>query len=247
MLWHKAWLESRVRFLVSAVVLSAYCVSFVQRARFDFPPLTEPTLRYSVFVWRGIYNGADTLMFVIVAVMLGLGGLQRERAAGTASYTLALPVSRLRLLATRVAVGWIEIAALASIPVLVVPWMSSHLAGRVYPVSQTLEFALLFAFTGTVWVASGCLWSAVFSGEHTGTVACVLTPVLYAAAINGTRLRQFPGVNILNVMNGTGMPYLDRVTALLIGPLPWTNLVAVACVAAALFGVAAFVTARRDF
>ena len=125
MLWYKAWLESRVRFLVSAIVLSAYCVAFVQRARFDFPPLTEPTLRYSVFVWRGIYNGADTLMFVIVAVMLGLGGLQRERAAGTTSYTLALPVSRLRL-ATRVAVGWIEVAAFASIPVLVVPWMSSH-------------------------------------------------------------------------------------------------------------------------
>ena len=62
MLCYKAWRESRVRFLLSASVLSMFCVSFAQRARYDFPPINEPALAYSVFVWRGVYNGLGTLM-----------------------------------------------------------------------------------------------------------------------------------------------------------------------------------------
>src|SRR6266853_1713450 len=179
MLWYKAWLESRVRFLASGAVLGAYCVSFVQQARHNFPPIMEPTVPYSGYIWRGVYNGIDTLAFVIVAVMLGLGGLQRERGLGSAGFTLALPATRLRLLMPRAAVALLEMTSLAAIPVIVVPWLSASI-GREYPVAQAVQFAALFVVTGAVWVSAGFFWSSVFTGEHTGTIACLLTPILYA-------------------------------------------------------------------
>jgi len=246
MLWYKAWLESRVRFLATGVVLSAYCVSFVRQARYNFPPIMEPALPYAGYIWRGIYNGLDTLVFVIVAVMLGLGGLQRERTLGSAGFTLGLPTTRLRLLVPRAAVALLEMTSLAAIPLIVVPWLSASI-GRAYPIAQAAQFAALFAVTGAVWVSAGFFWSAVFSGEHTGTIACVLTPILYAAAVNGTGLRRFPLANIFNLMNGNRLPFLDVTTFLLVGPLPSTTLIGVALAALALFGAASAVTAREDF
>ncbi len=246
MLWYKFWLESRVRFLASGVVLAAYCVSFVQQARYNFPPVMEPALPYSGYVWRGIYNGIDTLVFVIVAVMLGLGGLQRERSTGSAGFTLALPTTRLDLLMPRAAVALVQVALLAMIPVVIVPWMSSRI-GHVYPIAQSLKFAGLFAITGAVWVSAGFFWSAVFTGEHTATIACILTPILYAATVNGTALRQYPSANIFNVMSGARLPVLDRTTSLLVGPFPWTTMLAMTLVAAALLCAAVVVTSREDF
>jgi hypothetical protein len=58
--------------------------------------------------------------------MLALGGLRREHAAGTAAFTLALPVSRMRLGAVRVATGWLQVGALACIPLLIVPALSPY-------------------------------------------------------------------------------------------------------------------------
>src|SRR6516165_1405017 len=144
MLYYKAWLESRVRFLAAGAVLSLYCLTFVQRARLDFPPIREPMLTYTAHVWRGIYNGLDAVVFVVMAGLLGLGGLERERESGSYAFTLALPVNRLQLLWPRVAVAMFEMAALAVIPLIVVPWASASI-GREYPVVDAVRFAVLFA------------------------------------------------------------------------------------------------------
>jgi ABC-2 type transport system permease protein len=246
MLFYKAWLETRVRFLASFLVLSAYCVSFVRGARYGFPPIFEPALPYSAYVWRGVYNGMDMLVFVLVAVLLGLGGIERERASGTAGFTLALPVTRLRLLAPRAMVAMLQMVVLALIPLVVVPWMSAAI-GRSYSFADALPFALLFAVTGTVWVAVGLFWSAMVPGEHTSTIASVLTPALYAAALAAPALRRHPSLSLFNVMNGSRLDFLDAATSLVVGPLPWPGLGAVVLFAAALACLAAVVTARRDF
>lgn len=246
MLIYKAWRESRVRFLAAGVVLSAYCISFVRQARYNFPPVLEPALPYSAYVWRGIYNGLDTLVFVLVGVMLGLGGLERERGAGTAGFTLALPVTRLQLLLPRFVVAVLEIVLLAAIPLVVVPGSSAGI-GRPYSFAQALPFALLFAVTGTVWVTVGSLWSTGCAGDHTGTIASILTPIVYAGAIGGTDLRHHPALNLFNVMNGSRLPFLDPTTSLITGPLPWMMLGVFLLTCTGLFGVSALITARRDF
>ena len=96
-------------------------------------------------------------------------------------------------------------------------------------------------------MAAGFLWSTVFAGEHTATIAAVLTPFLHIAVANGTRLQRFPALNLFNVMSGFRMPYRDPTSALLIGPPPWTTLAVLAIVAVGLLAVAARTTERQDF
>ncbi len=245
-LFYKAWLESRVRFFASAGVLAAYCVSFVHDARNNFPPVLDPALPYTAYVWRGVYDGIDTLLFVVVALMLGLGGLQRERAAATAEFTLALPSTRIRLLLPRAAVALGEVAVLAIIPAIVVPWMSSRI-GHAYPVADAVRFAGLFIATGAVWVSAGIFWSTVTTAELTGAVAAILTPAMYAAAVTGTGIRRWPVANIFYVMNGAHLPYVDSATRLFTGGVPWPAMFVLAMVAAALLAASAVALARSDF
>src|SRR5262245_8916000 len=111
-LLYKAWLESRARFLVGAVLLSAVTIALVRfflrnLAHLGTPP--DDWLRPVSFM---VFGGPPSMVFVLLALILGLGGLQRERAAGTAPFTLGLPVTRLQLVAARTMVGLVETAVL---------------------------------------------------------------------------------------------------------------------------------------
>jgi ABC-2 type transport system permease protein len=218
-LWWKAWRESRGRFLSAAIVLAAFCWSSVGSARLDFPPRFEPHLPYTTFIWRGIYNGPNVIVFVIVSIALGLGGVMRERAVGTAPFTLSLPVSRLALFGSRAGVGALQVVALAAIPALIVPWMSSRI-GHPYPAIQAWLFAGLFAVVGLVWFAAGLLMSTLFTGEHTPTAAGLLLPFGHLALASMPGVRPIGSLNLFNVINGSGLAYLDAGTSLLVGPFP---------------------------
>jgi hypothetical protein len=246
MLFYKAWLESRVRFVAGAAVLLAYCVSFVQGARINFPPALEPRLLYSVYIWRGVYDGLDTLVFILMAAMLGLGGIERERVSGASGFTLALPVTRLQLLLPRTVVALVEMAVLAAIPMLVVPWGSARI-GHMYPAAQAGQFALLFATTGSLWVSAGIVCSVAFTGNHTSTMASVLVPAICAAVFGGPVLRAHPALNPLNIMNGRHLHFLDSSTDFIVRPLPSTALVGCLLISAGLLMFAAMVASRRDY
>ena len=246
MLYYKAWLESRARFLAGAGVLSAYCLTFIQQARVSFPPVVEPALPYTAYVWRGVYDGPDLPVFVIVAAILGLGGLERERESGSHPFTLALPVTRSQLLWPRIAIAMCELITLAAIPLIVVPLASARI-GHSYPVGHAARFALLYAATGALWLSASVLASVAFTGMYTSIVASIMTPGLCAAVFAGTALRHQPSLNPFNVMNGSRLPYLDRATDLIVGAMPWTTLMWLALISSALLGAAAAVAYRRDF
>jgi|SRR5262252_681262 len=246
MLYYKAWLESRVRFLAAGALLSLYCLTFVQRAHLDFPPVLEPMLPYTAHLWRGIYNGFDAVVFVVMSGVLGLGGLERERESGSSAFTLALPVSRLQLLWPRVAVAMLEMAVLTAIPLVVVPWASASI-GREYPVVHAMRFATLFAITGTLWVAAGVLASIALSGTYASLAATLLAPAICAAAFSSTALRARPVLSPLNVMNGSRLPFLNPVTALAEGSLPWAALLSFVVASVVLLGIASVLACRRDF
>ncbi len=105
MLWYKAWRESCVRFVLSAAVLTFLSVGLMYRARTGFPPPERPGLLYSAWVWANIYGNLNPTVFIILAMMLGLGGLQRERPVETARFTLTLPVTRVHLVISQQAAG----------------------------------------------------------------------------------------------------------------------------------------------
>ena len=126
MLWYKAWRESRVRFLLTIAVWAFLCLGLMYRARTGFPPAERPDLPYSAWVWGNIYGNMNPTVFIILVMILGLGGLQRERPAGTSAFTLALPVTRWRLLTVRAAVGLIQVAILSFLPAMLIPTPVSY-------------------------------------------------------------------------------------------------------------------------
>src|SRR5882757_1731247 len=118
MLWFKAWRESRTRFLLSALLLvgvSAFAVLYyVHYYREELARGGEP-LSYARYIWLLIFKGGNSLreLFVILVLLLGMGGLLRERAHGSAGFTLALPIRRWQLIFSRGAVGVLETVALS--------------------------------------------------------------------------------------------------------------------------------------
>src|SRR6267378_6328699 len=57
MLWHKAWRESRARFLLSAVALAVICASFVFFHRDASGGVSDEPVSYPVYIWRITYKG----------------------------------------------------------------------------------------------------------------------------------------------------------------------------------------------
>src|ERR1700681_1137802 len=124
MLWYKAWRESRARFLLSAIALAVICASFVFFHRDASSGLSNEPLSYPVYVWRITYKGYLRELFMILAILLRLGGLTWMRDQRTAGFTLALPVSRWRLLAARALVGIGQVVLRRSLPAIVLPLLS---------------------------------------------------------------------------------------------------------------------------
>jgi ABC-type transport system involved in multi-copper enzyme maturation permease subunit len=247
MLWYKAWRESRSRFLLVAGVVAMYCLSALVNARTAFPPPEAPRLPYSAFVWGEFYAPFRAVAFSFIALVLGLGGLQRERGAGTAPFTLALPVVRGQIVATRALVGLAELIGVALIPVLLVPGLSPMLAHQSYPAWQSVRYAALFLSWGVVWFAGGVVWSVLFRGEFTAATAAVLTPFAYMMIYGASRGDQrFPAANPFAMMSGDFNRHLGG-RMVLIGPMPWAIMLVLALVAAALFVGAWRITARQSF
>lgn len=247
MLWYKTWRESRSRFLIAAAAVTVFSVGVLLGARTNFPPPQAPMLPYSAFVWGEFYGNWRAVVFSVIALLLGLGGLQRERASGSAPFTLALPITRGRLVVTRVAVGLLQLSVIALLPALIVPALSPVLTRHAYPWSQGFQYAALFLSWGIVWFAIAFLWSALFRGEFTAAVAAILTPfaymVLYGASSGDQR---FPGANPFAMMSGG----LDRHLGgrmLLTEPLPWVAMLVLSLVASALLFGAWRMTVRQNF
>jgi ABC-2 type transport system permease protein len=248
MLWYKAWHESRVRFLISALVLIGICAVVVllqQPFRAQLHTRETPLNTYAGYIYLRIYGGFARGTFLLLALVLGLGGLQREKAHGTAGFTLALPVSRFRHLAVRAAVGLLQVAALSLLPLALVPGLSPF-AGEYYPWRQSLQFSLLWIVVGSAVFAAAFLASAVFANEYSALAVSLVAFLMYPLATHFSPLRRYP-LNIHYIMNGIGMPYFDPRTDLLAGPMPWTILSVAAMVAMIFIASATVITRKQDF
>src|SRR5207244_8247631 len=115
MLWYKAWMESRARFLMSLCLIVFFCVLFVHSGEKNIGR-NQITEHYKLFSTTAVLVAG---LWVLVVILLGMGGLIRERAVGASSFTLALPISRVRITSVRIAVGLIEAVVLG-----VVPWLT---------------------------------------------------------------------------------------------------------------------------
>jgi ABC-2 type transport system permease protein len=244
MLWYKAWRESQTRFLLSGLTLAGFCVGFVLFHRegcriFDRPPT------YVEYIWELVYKGYLRELFVLLALLLGVGGLLRERDFGTASFTLALPVSRPQLVSVRAALGLMQVSVLALLPALVIPELSA-LVGQLYPWSQALQFAVLWAAAGALIFMIGFLASSLLAGEYTAPIVAFLVLLLYSV-IADLPFFERHSLDVHDIMSGVGMPYFQPNGSLLIGPLPWNALAIIALLVFSLVALADRMIRYQDF
>lgn len=243
MLLYRCWLEVRGRFVASAAVMALLGVATVVRApetiggleRFHGEPVP-----YALYVWLSLPHGYQQFTWILAALLLAMGGLLRERALGTAGFTLSLPVARWHIVAARAAVGAAAAAVLALVPLVLVAALSP-LAGYAYPLRPALLLAVLLAGVGMVFYGLGFLLSHLGGGEHTApAVGIGIVGVLWVL----TRLPPFAPYDVFAVMSGK--PYLDRHTFYLPG-LPWDALAASLAVFAAMIAASALIARQRDF
>jgi hypothetical protein len=241
----KAWLETRGRFLAAAAVLSLLGVSTVVRAEGTIAGWEHfhggEEMPYALYVWLSLSHGYLQFIWIICAIILGLGGLLREHSLGTAGFTLALPVSRRAIVLTRAAVGAAEAVLLALIPELIVALLSP-LAGRTYPVAEALLFASLIAGGGLVFYALGFLLSHLLAGEYAAPSAGL---AIAAAWYLLTKLPELDPLNVYKLM--TGAEYMVGKTYLLGGDYPVLSVTLWLGAGAALIGTSASVASRRAF
>src|SRR5262249_35519736 len=145
------------------------------RASVDGEPLT-----YVAYIWRIMYKGYLRELFVLLVLLLGVGGLLRERAYGTVGYTLTLPISRWRIVVARAVAGSLEVVVLSLLPAIVIPVLSP-VVHQSYPWTQALQFSLLWSVAGTLIFAMGFLSSVVFGGEYSAPVVAFVVLLAYSA------------------------------------------------------------------
>ena len=176
MLWHKAWLETRWRFLTGLGVLGVLALGTVfqyPQAKELLPLVALPqsdgfvarAIRESIelsgtfrgYVWLHAVSQNFIQMGTVFAVLLGSGGLRTESVG--ALYTLALPFSRRALMTTRAATGLVELFAVITVPALLLAVFAPAI-GEQYSVIEALVhgvcvFAVTAVFFGlTFWLAT---------------------------------------------------------------------------------------------
>src|SRR5271170_3862975 len=104
MLWYRAWLETRSRFLTSLATMTIFCAVYIHHYLGIIPAESKTGFDFLLFANQQFL----VVMWTLAVILLGMGGIIREKAIGTSSLTLALPVSRARLVSVRAEMGVVE-------------------------------------------------------------------------------------------------------------------------------------------
>ncbi|HEY1526048.1 MAG TPA: hypothetical protein VGH51_07405 [Candidatus Angelobacter sp.] len=222
MLWYKAWLETRSRFLIalvgSVVLCSRLVVVFLRKG--------APTQLSQV-----LHATHETLaaVWLLAVTLIMMGGLLREKAAGSSSFTLSLPVSRLRLMSVRIAMGLAEAILLA-----ILPWIAMLFYARVASKMPFIEQASIHVFLllggGVLFLAASFLISSFVEGEYTAPIVSCGAIIMFAYLMSDDKLRPYsPWAFML------GSEYFHWRTAQFVGPISWIH-------AGVFAAIAAFVT-----
>ena len=259
MLWHKAWLDTRWRFLIGLVLLTIMACGVIV----DYPLVeklmpaarglgatvdtTRPLGRlikegiaaqssYRGFVWWQGFRQNLTQGLTLFAVLLGSGGLLAHGTGGGALFTLSMPASRNRLLVVRTATGLAELVVLALVPSLVIPLFSPGI-GQTYSLVDTIVHGMCLFVGAAAFFSLAVLLSTMFTDVwRPMLIACGVAIVL---ALAEPFVADLPRVTLFRVMSGE--------TYFRSGALPWPGLAIAATVSAALLYLASIGLSHRDF
>lgn len=237
LLWYKAWLETRSRFLIALIGITSICGYQVYHGDTNTHSFTD------IGWYNGVWHAAHSvlvLMWILAVTLLGMGGLLREKALGASAFTLALPVTRMRLMGVRIAMGLGQATILA-----VVPWTAiftvDAIFGRTHSLPQAAFRVVLILGGGMIFFALAILVSSLVEGEYTAPVVCFGLITVVSIALADPPLRVYnPWIFM------TGSEYLNKPTLLLAGPIPWAHAAANVGVAAVMMLLAIGKMRTRD-
>jgi ABC-2 type transport system permease protein len=248
-LWYKAWLETRARFLASLAGITAVVVLTVHHIEYVFRPVGLTGETYLTAVRRNageiFRTGQHTLVgiWLLAVILLGMGGLIRERAVGASSLTLALPISRRRLVSTQAAVSVLEAISLAVFPWIAI-LLTMKLGGLPVSFSQAAFYLGLLTSGGLTYLGLSVLVSSSIEGEYTApAVAYGLTffSLIVCASVESIR----PYADLWRFMGGDN--HFSESTSCLVGPFPWVGALAALFGAIILLMASVVVIERREF
>jgi hypothetical protein len=245
MLFYKSWLETRWGFAVALIIALAFSLWSVLR----FPDAMRGGLRdmqmhgHPNAAMKGVatYTQVEifeklAILWATLSVMLGTGGLLRERRLGTASFLLSLPTSRMRLLGVRCAVSVFETSGLALAAYAGVP-LAFPMVHQDYSWGLALRYALILAASGISFSVFGILISVVLEG---GTWPAIIgASTAFLSLVLGEVIASFSKYAPFPVLSGES--YFRY------GVVPWAG-ISISLVAASLMLTLALLIVKwRDF
>jgi ABC-2 type transport system permease protein len=238
MLWYKAWLETRSRFVISLVGCVAFCMMWVVEFGRGIVASRGQAGLFDLF--HSVHAGLS-FCWVLAVTFLMMGGLLQEKIVGASAFTLGLPVSRLRLMSVRFAMGFVQAIALA-----VVPWIGmlayGQVAGYHYSFWQLCFHVFLLLGGGMIFLAIAFLVSSVVEGQYTAPVVSIGVSAVLVYALRGERLAAYNPGRFMEGSDGFSWG-----TGLLTGHAPFLHAAAFGVVAALLFMISFKAIERYDF
>lgn len=256
----KAWSESRLRFFAGLLLVVGICAFFVfshswileswQRDRIVHPDWVEPpwllpaTKSYPFFLWHFLPDSLLQQVWGVCAILLGIGGLNREAAEGSAGFTLSLPASRRTLFLSRIAVGLVECATLALAPVILLPVFSA-MVGQQFSLNEGLIHGTRLLLGGLILFAWSVFLASVLESVHLPSFIGLSTlAVLYLFIQPYIRVTGMPiWVRLVDIRHLMASPdYSDRWLA-----QQWMHVAGSTMVATALLIAALQLIERKDY
>jgi ABC-type transport system involved in multi-copper enzyme maturation permease subunit len=184
------------------------------------------------YVWVRWFSTTMLLFWPVYAI--AMAGTDLESAGGR-EYLLSLPVTRRRIVLTRTAVTWAQIAVFTVLPSLLL-WVMAPLRGQHYPLQDVLVHSAILMVGGfglfglTMFLRTTMNDAAAFVAAG----ALVVLGLLFTFVV-----KEITPYSIFRVMNGADYFFHQRV--------PWTGLALSAGVGGVLVLASLGVIERRDY
>lgn len=250
MLWHKAWVDTRWRFLLClALLLVLACGSSLsfpkvrdflasielpavpgEEAAEAFRESLEITRTFRGYAWSNWFAQSFPVLLTLMAALLGSGSALVKGGSG-ALLSLALPVSRGRWIGTRAGTALAELLVLALAPSLAFAALAP-VVGEELAVTEAMVYGLSAFAGGTLFLGLAVFLSTVFNDVWRP----LLLTCIGALAIGVIVPHDY---GLFRAMGGQSYFFM--------GTVEWPQLLVSIAIASGLVYAAVASVARRDF
>lgn len=255
MLWYRVWLETRSRFLIGLGLLIIVAVGTVLNysSAKELAPLAreldvsgplakvvkeslELQSSYRGYIWLRWFTDNLAQLGTLFAIMLGSGGIVSYTGGRGTLFTLALPVTRNRLIGVRAACGlgqWMLVVFASSLIISV----ASPLVAEHYGILDTLIHSFSLFIVGALFFCLALLLSTIFNDVWRPMLIALAVAVVVAAC--EFALRDALPFGLIRTM--TAESYF------LTTDIPWIGWLVTGSLSGAMLYGAAIVFQRRDY